>query len=191
MTFPPRKSALTAAIIGLCWLLHFWTHQRQGSLQEMLWACNVATLLIAAGILFSHRPSFTVGTLWLTAGTPLWLLDLCSTGGLLWTSVLTHLLVLGLALRHTKELKLHPDGWWMAAVAGAFLQQICRWFTHWRFNVNMSWGVYPSLRKVFSHYSSYWIFTFITLTIAYIILQRFIDTYLSKRAAHEPNASGG
>jgi hypothetical protein len=49
--------------------------------QDGLWACYVALVLIGFGLMVRSAACNAVGTFWLTAGFPLWIVDMIAAGG--------------------------------------------------------------------------------------------------------------
>jgi phosphotransferase system glucose/maltose/N-acetylglucosamine-specific IIC component len=164
-----------AAIVAVCFALHGTAHVLRGTQAQLLWACNIGAALVAYGMLTGHSTPTSIGTLWLAVGTPLWIADLLKHGGLMCTSILTHGVILAIALAHTRQQRLAQRAWFNAALAGALLQQIVRWTTHWRDNINMAWGIYAPARRYFNNYTTYWVFSFATLAISYFVIQRFTE----------------
>ncbi len=124
--------------------LHALVKLRAGTpLSEMLWACHVASAVLAAGFLAGERRAVAVGFLFhLGVGLPAYLLDAVHNLTTTPTSVLVHALPLGLGgpvVRRT-GLPWHalPAAWalWIAA-------QALTWFTDPELNINLvhaPWG---------------------------------------------------
>ena len=170
------------ALCFLCWLAHALVHVRRSTAHDLVWGCNLGALFIATGLLFVEPALLAIGTFWLGAGTPLWLMDLLFGGEWLWTSLLTHGVVFSLGVRHAIRGGLIEGAWWRALLAGALLQQCSRWLTHWSLNVNVSWGIYPPMRRYFSDFSKYWTATFIYLALLYFALDRLLRWLHRRRA---------
>lgn len=150
-----------------------------------MWGCNVGAVLIAIGLLSRERALVSTGTFWLTAGTPLWLMDLLFGGERLYSSLLVHVVVLGIGLRATVRDGLVEGAYWRALLGGALLQQCTRWLTHWSVNINVSYGIYAPFRRWFSDYSRYWLFTFAYVAALYFALERLLRWYRARTLAAE------
>jgi len=85
--------------------------------ENLLWSCNVASLLAALGLLTGTATVNAAGGLLLLAGEPVWLVDLASGGSLEATSLLTHLGVAALALVGMRRLGVPRRAWPAAVVA--------------------------------------------------------------------------
>lgn len=153
-----------------CWATHALVHVRHGTATELLWGCNLGALFIAIGLLLVEPSLTAVGTFWLAAGTPLWLMDLLFGGQWLLTSLLTHGVVFAIGLRSLRDQGPVEGAWWRALLGGALLQQCSRWLSHWSLNVNVAWGIYPPMRRYFAHFSLYWAGTFVYLAALYLAL---------------------
>ncbi|MBI3890782.1 MAG: hypothetical protein HY303_04555 [Candidatus Wallbacteria bacterium] len=140
--------------LGFC-AVHGRVHLARGHAEDLLWACYVANLLIAAGLLMRWAGCNAVGTLWLATGLPIWLLDLAGGGEFFPTSLLTHVggLVTGLAGLRVMGV---PDGtWWRAALGFLALIFASRWLTPPEANVNVAFRVWNGWERRFSSYSVY------------------------------------
>ncbi len=187
-----QRSDLAQGLLALaCWLTHAAAHARRGSTPELLWGCNVGALFIACGLLARERSLASIGTLWLCAGTPLWLMDLAGGGEWLWTSLLTHGVVFSIGLRATVVHGPVEGAWWRALLGGALLQQCTRWLTHWSININVAWGIYPPMRRHFAGFERYWAFTFVSLAVAYACLHGLFAALHARRAGRAGGAASG
>src|SRR4051812_46788914 len=86
----------------------------EGRPENLLWACNIATLAIAAGLLIPSPTTNAVGVFWLAAGFPLWIFDFIAQREFLPTSLLTHVGGLIVGYIGIKRLGL-PNAAWLAA----------------------------------------------------------------------------
>jgi len=68
--------------------IHATAHLYRGEPYDLLWACNVAAVLVALGLLLRNATLNAIGLLWLCFGTSLWILDLATGGEFLPTSTL-------------------------------------------------------------------------------------------------------
>jgi hypothetical protein len=141
MTSLPSR-ALGLALMGV---LALHTASKDAAhLQEMLWLCHVATLLMAMGLLAGwHRWVAGGFLLHVAFGTVGWLLDVLETGDTTLSSVLVHMLPL---VAGTLEVK--RKGWPSGVVLPTWLFFTlwvisCHWTTDPALNVNMAhapWG---------------------------------------------------
>ena len=163
--------AIKLRLLGFLPLAFFIAHLsfywRNGGMENMLWMCNVANLVLAAGLFLGVRWMIRVAALWLIPGLPLWLYYVAVNGGWLVTSFFTHIggLIVGLLALY----KIGSGRWtWLHGfVLFLMVQQLSRTFTLPQSNVNVAHSVDPSLEGVFSKYRWYWLAT--TLTVAAVL----------------------
>ena len=75
--------------------LHTAVKVQLGTLPELLWACNVSTLILIAALWTDHRPLVGMALLWhLCVGEPGWIAGIAARGWAFpgWTSVAVHTL---------------------------------------------------------------------------------------------------
>jgi hypothetical protein len=141
-----NRIPLAAAVAGAL-ALHALHKYEIGLLDEMLWACHVASLLIAIGIFFRKLTLVAVGTLFHAAvGLPAYVLDVITLGQTTGTSVLVHVLP---PLAGFFTLK-HQAPWpgIVAHLTIAFyfaLILAARLFTESRLNVNLAFTPWSAL----------------------------------------------
>lgn len=142
-----------------CYLTHsgYWVFLR-GEPENMLWSCHLSSFLIGVGLLARLNLPFAIGVLWLCVGTPLWLLDVFTGGEFLPTSMLTHLGGLAIGVFGVRYLGMEvPRFTWVRALfCLALLQQLCRWLTPMKTNVNVAFDVWEGWRSVFPTYYHFW-----------------------------------
>lgn len=174
---PSRRAAAAATVPAwsgpaalACYLAHASTHVRRGRPEDLLWTCNVAALLVAVGLL-ARRPAVTaVGTLWLAAGTPLWLADLLAGGEFLPTSLFTHFGSLSLGLLSARRDGVPRHTWWRALLGLIALQQLARLVTPREANVNMAFRVYGPLAHIAPSYPAYWALSTALFALGFALL---------------------
>ena len=98
----------------VCYAVHAGYHVWRGHAVDALWACHVAALLIAAGALLGRARPAAIGVSWLAFGDVLWLLDLLGGGEFFPTSLLTHVVGLGIGLVVLRRLGWPSPSWWPA-----------------------------------------------------------------------------
>lgn len=87
-----RPAALLLLVVML---LHTAVKVRLGTLPELLWACNVSTLILIGALWTDHRPLIGMALLWhLCVGEPGWIAGIAARGWAFpgWTSVAVHTL---------------------------------------------------------------------------------------------------
>lgn len=149
-----RRLELGAGALAiLCSAAHTANHLAHGDhWSNALWACNIATLLVGAGLLLRAPRANAIGLLWLSVGLPLWLFDLAFGSPFLATSSLIHLPPLALGLLGARRLGVPRGAAWQACAALAALQILCRLTTPPVENVNMVFAMEPSWQRWFPSY---------------------------------------
>jgi hypothetical protein len=147
-----QKLRAYGALAGLAFLAHAGRHVLFGSPWDVLWLCNLAPLLLAAGCLRGQRSLVAVALLWETLGTPLWLLNWAMGASVIPTSALVHVLCPVLAFLAARELG-WPRGAWLEAVLGmAALALLTRAFVPPAPNVNVAFAVREGWEAIFPRY---------------------------------------
>lgn len=152
--------------------VHCAYHVRGGRAEDVLWVCHVAAAVIGIGLLAGWATGVAVGVTWLAVGVPLWLLDLAAGGEFTPTSVLTHVGGLVIGLIGLWQLGMPAQVWWKALLALAALQQLCRWVTPEKANVNVAFTVYPWLEAYFSSYWRYWAVMLLVFGVLYFAAEQ-------------------
>jgi hypothetical protein len=151
--------------------------------ENMLWMCNVANLMLAAGLLLGAKRVIRLAVMWLIPGLPIWLFDAFLRGGLLFTSFLTHIggLVVGLIVMR----RVRADKWsWLFAFGWYLLvQQLSRLFTSDYWNVNVAHRIYPGYESVVSHYWQFWLLTTLMVAVGLCVIGLVLIKLFPPRAA--------
>jgi len=137
-------------------------------LPEMLFACHIASVVLALGILLRRRDLVAVG-FWFHAGVGLWgcLLDAIAARTTTPTSVLVHVLPLALGygeLRHREVPRWIPLGAFGLLVGAIVLSYLA---TPPALNVNMAHRVWPPVARIVP---SLWASWAANLAIACVLL---------------------
>ncbi|HLG15495.1 MAG TPA: hypothetical protein VJH03_13485 [Blastocatellia bacterium] len=152
----PRLLGFLPLVFFLAHSVYYW---KNGGLGNLLWMCNVANLMLAAGLMLGWRWLIRLSVIWLVPGLPLWLYYVAFTGGWLLTSFFTHVggLIVGLAalsaVRASEWTWLHGFAWYV------ILQQVSRVATAPELNVNVAHSVYQGWENAFGAYWQYWLAT--------------------------------
>lgn len=152
-----RRRATVASLAVSFFAAHALNHARLGHPFDALWACHVATLLVGAAAWRESPRLNAVALVLLALGNLLWLIDLLFTGDWMWTSLLTHVGALALALGSARRLGYPRGSWWRALLVIVGWQQLTRLLTPPARNINMAFAVHPSSTSVFSSYPAYWL----------------------------------
>lgn len=138
-----------------CYSIHAGFHILNGRPEEVLWMCHLGAALVGAGLLSSYATTNGIGTLFLCAGTPLWVMYLAGGGEFYPTSCFPHLGGLAIGLYGVFRLGLPSGTWWKAVAALVTLILVCRLVTPAHANVNVAFAIYPGWEKVFPSHPIY------------------------------------
>ena len=143
---------IPSRVLGVALLGAFALHAASkdaAHLQEMLWLCHVATVLMALGLLAGwHRVVAAGFLLHVGFGTASWVLDILAHHDTTASSVLVHLLPLAVG-----AIEVRRKGWPSGVVLPAWLFYsawvvLCRWVTDPALNVNLSHAAWGPLARV-------------------------------------------
>src|ERR1043166_940739 len=121
----------------LSYLIHGLTHLRRSHPEEVLWACHLGTLVVAAGLIGRWPLPVAVGVEWLVGGDPTWLIGPGLGGGFLPTTLLTPGGGLAAGLFGLKTLGVVAGAWHVAAAAVVALWAVTWFVTPARTRVNL------------------------------------------------------
>jgi hypothetical protein len=156
-----------------CYLAHAVDCVLRGHVEDLLWTCNVASAVIALGLL-ARRPAITApGTVVLAAGMPLWVADLAAGGEFIPTSIFTHVGSLAVGIWSARADGIPRHTWWRALVGMAALQVVTRAVTPPAANVNMAFSVYAPARALTTSYPLYWTVSAVLFAGAFAALSHF------------------
>lgn len=137
------------AIAAACFILHDANHVLRGTSHDVMWACNVATPLIAIGCIVGRPVLSAIGLSWLTFGTPIWLLDLGRGAGMIATSPLVHVIAPLVSILAHRHMGWPRNSWMYASLASVVLLVISRLVGDARPNVNLAFRVHDGWEATF------------------------------------------
>ncbi len=152
-------------------------------LPEMLWACYVASAILAAGILLRRPRLAAIGWLFEVAlGLPSYLLDVAATGTTTPTSFLAHL-----APASAGFLELRSSGLPRGIVLPAWLLYpvmiaVSRWATDPALNVNLAHAPWAPSAWAFPRLWMYWSFNAATALALLLGVDFLLRRWLGRRA---------
>ncbi len=190
MAAPSSSSSLRLRVLGglaaVAFLVHGGNHVRRGSPHDVLWMCNVAPLLLAAGCFFVKPDLAAIAALWLAFGTPMWLLDIATGSGLILTTFLPHVLCPVVAVLAVREMGLARRAWLKATGALLALGGLTRVLTPPEANVNLSHRVWAGWEAMFPRYDRYFVLVAAAAALTFFVLDRALAAWLGpprRRAA--------
>lgn len=142
-------------LAAVFWIIHGGNHVLRGTAHDLLWACNVAPPLLAAGCFLRNARLCAIGTSWLSYGVPIWLLDLATGGNLIPTSVLTHFGGLAIGILAARRLGWPRHSWLAAVGASLVLVLLSRILTSAQHNVMLAFRVHEGWERHFASHPAY------------------------------------
>lgn len=179
----PRAPLPVHGVAALaCWMIHGGNHVLRGTAHDLLWACNVAVPLLAIGCFLGLRVMCAIAVLWLSFGTPIWLLDLATGAGLIPTSVFVHLVAPVIGIAALRKLGWPPRAWLSATIASALLLAVTRLAGSPRANVNLVFRVHDGWEK---HFASHPMFVALLLGASALVFFA-IDAVAGRLLGRQP-----
>jgi hypothetical protein len=116
---------------------------------------HLGAALVGVGLLAASPTTNGIGALFLSMGTPLWVIYLAAGGEFYPTSVFPHVGGLAIGLYGVRRVRLPSGTWWKAVASLAMLILVCRLITPASANVNVAFAIYPGWEKLFPSHSIY------------------------------------
>ena len=162
---------------------HYVAHIARGHPEDLLWACNVAAVLVGVGLILGAPALAGVGVLWLCVGLPLWIADMILGGDFLMTSILVHAGVLVVGLFGLRRVGVRPGSWWRAVLALTVLRMVCRRvLAPDAENINCALGVWNDHRRYFHSHDIYLGAVTVVLGAAFVAIELLLRRTLRLRA---------
>ena len=149
-----RRPILVAAALA-CYAIHAAVHLRRGEPYDLLWACHLAVLLVAAGLWFRRPTLNAVGLLWACFGLPIWLIDAVTGTDFMPTALLTHVGALAIGLAGVRLMGCPGGSAWKALAGYLGLWALTRAVTPASANVNLAFRVHHGWEDRFPSYPLY------------------------------------
>ncbi len=150
----PRATLPWHGVVTLaCWMIHGGNHVLRGTAHDLLWACNVAVPMLALGCFAGARVACAVPLLWLSFGTPIWLLDLATGANLIPTSLFVHVLAPLVGIAAIRRLGWPPRAWLSATLASASLLALTRLAGSPEPNVNLAFRIHDGWERAFGSHA--------------------------------------
>ena len=138
------------------WLFTAGVQACRHDLAHLAWGCYIALLWIAGGCLRRNALANAIGTLWLCAGFPLWVVDLAQGDVATAVSTATHLGGLCLGLAAAARLGMPRGAWWKALGLTWLVQQLTLRLLPAAGDVNMAFAIWPGWERRFPSYLLFW-----------------------------------
>lgn len=171
-----------------CYAIHASVHLLRGEWYDLFWACHVAALFVGAGLLARSSTINSVGVLLGLMGLPLWLADLAAGGEFLPTSVLTHVVALGIGIYGAVRLGLPRGAWWRATLVLVALIGFCRFATPPASNVNVAFAIQHGWEGRFDSHASYLATMIVSATAYFFVVEWLLRFLIAALRKTEPAA---
>ncbi|OJY29783.1 MAG: hypothetical protein BGO98_49105 [Myxococcales bacterium 68-20] len=149
-TAPRTPLPVHGVVVLACWMLHGGNHVLRGTAHDLLWACNVAVPMLAVGCFRGARLPCAIALLWLSFGTPIWLLDLATGAGLISTSIFVHVVAPLVGIAAMRRFGWPPRAWVSATMASAGLLLLTRIVGSPGPNVNLAFRIHDGWERYFA-----------------------------------------
>src|SRR5687767_11283987 len=124
-----------------CYLAHAVELLARFPAANLLWSCNVASLLVVVGLLARLPLANAAGCFMFIPGNLFWILDLLAGSELLPTSPLTHVLVFALSIAGVRRMGVPPATWWTMVLGIAAATAAARLVGPESENVNLAFRI--------------------------------------------------
>jgi hypothetical protein len=160
----PRPLTLRFRLLGflpviffVAQALHYW---RVGGLGNLLWMCNVGSLVLATGLFLDRRELIRAAAIWTIPGLALWIryvLYATFNYEMVLSSILVHVggIVVGLIV--LRRVRMDRIAWVYAFAWYLIVQLAARLFTAPELNVNVAFRIQPGWEQRFGSYWKFWI----------------------------------
>ena len=139
-------------------------HVLGGNPWDALWACYLANLVLAIGLMKRSAHLVGIAAMWLMLGNMMWFIHLVTGGEFVATGVLPHIAGFVVAVIGVLKLGFRDGTWYRALVALSACVLLSHWLTPPSFNVNLSHAVWAGWESIFPSYP--WYMTLIGATTA-------------------------
>src|SRR5712692_1921307 len=148
-----RLLGLLPVIFFLAQTVHYW---RVGGLGNLLWMCNVGSLVLAIGLFFERLELIRAAAIWTIPGLGIWIRYVALESDYVFSSFLAHVggIVVGLIVLRT--VRMDRIAWLYAFTWYLIMQLAARLFTAPELNVNVAFRIPPGWEQTFSSYWKFW-----------------------------------
>lgn len=167
-----RWRAGLALASAACFVWHWSDLLRRDEAHDLLWICNVAGPVLTLGCALGRRTLVAAPLLWLTFGTPMWLLDVLGGGEIIVSSFASHLGGIAIGIAAARRFGWPRWTWWRAAAGLGAVMILSRLITPARANVNLVFAIWPGWEHLFPSYGAYFALLFAGSTLTFAIAEQ-------------------
>jgi hypothetical protein len=160
----PRQLTLRFRLLGLLPVIfflaqtaHYW---RVGGMGNLLWMCNVGSLVLAIGLFFGRRELIRAAAIWTIPGLGLWIryvLYATFDYEMVFSSILVHVGGIAIGLIVLRRVRMDRFAWAYAFAWYLIVQFAARLFTAPELNVNVAFRIQTGWEQTFGSYWKFWI----------------------------------
>ncbi len=157
LTLRFRLLGLLPVIFFLAQTLHYW---RVGGMGNLLWMCNIGSLVLAIGLFCERRELIRAAAIWTIPGLGLWIryvLYATFNYEMVLSSILVHVGGIAVGLIVLRRVRMDRIAWLYAFAWYLIVQVAARFFTVPELNVNLAFRIQPGWEQTFSSYWKFWI----------------------------------
>ena len=148
---------------------------------DLLWACHIANLVAAAGLMARSQRTVGIAFMWLILGNSLWVIDLLGGGRCHPTTLLTHLGGLTVTGWLVWSAGLPRGVWYQSVAALLLLLGLTRVLTPSGPNVNLAFRVHDGWEKVFPSHLWYVVMLMGIYAATFLCVELLLRRLLARR----------
>jgi hypothetical protein len=162
-----RWGILALAIFLAHGVYRFSVHEPQA----LLWACNLAVLLVGFGLLLERPLLNGIGLCFFAIGTPTWIVDVLLGGELVPTAVLVHLGTPLISILGVRRLGMSRGVWWKAFLSWLAIQQASRLYPDASYNLNFVHAPYPRWDRTGLPYGAFFVIHVVLFAVVFFLVE--------------------
>jgi hypothetical protein len=159
-------------IFFLVQTIHYW---RFGGMGNLLWICNLGSVLLGIGLLLSHRELIRAAAIWTIPGLGIWIRYVLLASGFYFSTTLAHLGGIAVGLIALRRVRMDRTAWIYAFAWYLLTQLAARVLTSPDLNVNVAHRIQPGWERFFSSYWKFWIVMVVVTAIALWIIGKILS----------------
>jgi len=161
-------------IHGTYWVLN-------GVPANLMWACHIGSLAVGFAFIFQVPVMNAIGVLWLGLGNIMWFLYLAGGGEFEITSPLTHIGGITIGIIGIFRMGIPEKSWLWAIISLGILQQMSKWITPEKENINLAFRIHAGWENIFHSYIVYQIVLAVIAAVLFFSLEMIFHKILSKK----------
>ena len=134
--------------------VHYW---RVGGMGNLLWMCNVGSVLLAVGLFLNHREMIRAAAIWTIPGLGIWIRYVVLEYDFVFSSALAHVGGIIVALIVLRRVRMDRIAWVYAFLWYLLMQVVSRLVTDPRLNVNVVDRIQTGWEDAFTSYWKFWV----------------------------------